>query len=216
MRIEELFKQAEKLREAEDLDAATEIYKKVAILAKKERKGWFEAESIHMLGVVFNQLKNLADALDYLDQAERLFFEQKNLGMVGAVLRDKGMIAINEKNFDKAEQLLKKSIQYLENEKLGGHLGISKVKLGELYLILNKLSDAERFVLEGIDEIKNTDDQFFESSAYFALAKIQRGQKQNSESQLSARRALNILEKVSFTGHKNRKDEIQKFIKSLV
>ena len=211
-----LFEKAEQLREEEKLEESLSVYKDATKEAIAENNGWIEGESLHMNGLVNLQLNNYLEATRLLAGAKKKFSEMNSLEMVGAVLRDQAAVAVAENDFVLAESLLRESISTLAQTEKRGHLGMSKVKLGSLYLKQNNLEEAERLAQEGLEEIKDSEERFFESSAFFELAHIQKEMGDLGQSKLSGETALQILEDIS-TGdkHAERKKEMKLFIDRL-
>lgn len=212
MKIKELFDSAERLRADEKLEEALTEYQKV--VDHFEEDDTLKAESLHMIGIIYLQIKDYEAAKFNLEQSEKLFKGVNNF-YHGAVLRDLAALAVEEHDIEKAEKLLRQSIAELSKSDASGHLGISKVKLGTVFQKQGKFSDAENNILEGLELIKHSDDRFFESSAYYNLAKLQKKMGQLSKSKLSAKEALALLVQFGREKHLTRKNEIEEFISTL-
>lgn len=216
MNAEDLFQKAEQCRHNEKLADALDFYNKAIQACSETEEKIIIAESFHMIGVVLLEMEEYEQSLKYLDQSENCYELIHDSDMVGAVLRDKAAVMMELKDYARAEVFIKESIRYLEKGESMGHLGISEVRLGSLYRHLEELDQAEALIHQGIAHIKQSQDRFFESSAYYQLALVFQDRKELFEARTSAERALRILEHISRESmYVERKKEIRNFIESL-
>jgi tetratricopeptide (TPR) repeat protein len=212
----ELFEKAEQLRQEEKLEDSLRVYAEALKQALKEGNDWIEGETLHMSGLVNLQLSRYPEAKRLIVDAKKKFLVMNHQEMIGAVLRDQAAIAVADEDFVLAESLLKDSILSLTRTEKKGHLGMSKVKLGSVYRKQGKREEAEKYVKEGLEEIRDSEERFFESSAYFELAYIQKEMGDLNQAKLSGLTALRILEDISTEDkHNKRKKEMKLFIDRL-
>ena len=216
MSARKLFEKAEQLRVEEKLEDSLSVYVEALKQAQKEGSDWIVGESLHMSGLVNLQLERYSESKEFFFEAEKKFRDLNNPEMAGAVLRDQAARAVAEGDYVLGESLLKESIRTLIQTEQLGHLGMSKVKLGNVYRRQNRLEEAEGIVREGLEEIKNSAERFFESSAYFELAHIQKERGDLNQARVSGTTALRVLEDVApGDKHSTRKKEMKLFIDRL-
>lgn len=197
MNFRDRFEEAQYLRNNNLIDQAVERYKDIREEVKgKDNK--LAIECAHMIGVSYYQIKNWDKAKVWLKKAKIEVEDQKDLLLLGAVLRDLALVARGEKNFIEAEDYLIESINILKKEKNLGHLGISEVKLG--ILLAEKggdLEQAEETIREGLEHIKLSPDRFFEVIGYVNLAEVLMQAKKNDLAEDSLKEGLRILDQIS-------------------
>lgn len=201
-----LFEKAEKLRSKEKLEESIESYKQVILTNSND---WLAAESAHMIGVIYYQQKNYPEALKWLRVSQSQFKLIKDSDLIGAVLRDISSIYFDKNDLKHAEEYIIKSIKYLKFGHNLGHLGISQVKLG-------LIKKDEQSILDGIKNIEQSPDRFFESIAYYNLAQVQKDLGKLNEANKSALKSLQILNLISKRGEfLDKKKKLKEFLDGL-
>jgi tetratricopeptide (TPR) repeat protein len=203
-----LFKNAEDLRNQEKLNEAIEVYQQARELAFRESNLWVAYESLHMIGLLYQQQDQLEKAEEILAQSQ-----QEMQDWVAMVLRDRARVAIESKNLVKAEKLIKQSIELFKNSEQKGHLGISQVQLAKILTEKGELETAEDLVKDSIKLIEKSDNRFFESTAYFNLGQIQKQAGKIDEAKKSIQKSVEILDSItSPQQHKGLKEQRKKYL----
>ncbi|GEM_PF-1477415 len=188
-----LFQEAQKLRDNGQIDEAIDTYQRARTEALQSNDHLTASESLHMIGVAQYQKKDYEAANKSLFTAQKEFEDQDNEEFTAFVLRDRGLVALKQRNFHGAEMLLKESISILTEVGNAGHLGISYVKLGNVYAERGILNAALSKILQGIEELSKSSDTFFLSSAYFDLAKLCKQKGDTKEALKAAQKSVAIL-----------------------
>ncbi|MBI4040151.1 tetratricopeptide repeat protein [Candidatus Daviesbacteria bacterium] len=192
MNLEELFEEAQRLRNNNQADEAVAKYRQVKQEALKIGNKWLATESQHQSGVALYQVEKFDEAQELLNEALE---EARKLGdqtLVGATLRDLAMVARGQKNLEKAQEL------YLESMSvLSGHLGISQVKYGKTLVEAGKLEDGEKQIRAGLALCIISPDKFFTHTSYFDLAQVLFKAGKKDEAREALGEAAKILDEIS-------------------
>ncbi len=211
MDVQGLFKKAQKLRACERLDESISAYLASRDKAQKEGDAWIAAESLHMIGLLYLQKQDFTLAEQHLKEAQQEFED-----LVAACLRDRSKVALEKKELKQAEDLALESIEKLKHSTKKGHLGASLVQLGKVLAAKGGLEQAEMTVKEGLDIIMVSPEKFFESSAYFNLAQIQKELGKTKEAKENAQKSLQILNGISSQDeHVELKKKREQFLEDL-
>lgn len=197
MNLEKLFEEAQIKRNNGQIEEAVVEYQKIRKQALQINNQQLAADCLHMIGVAYKQVFDHQLAQDYLAQAKIEFEKIGNQVGVGAVLRDQGVDALNDHNLSLAEQLMSQSIENLINTDQKGHLGISQAKLGLIWAARGKFDEAESKIKEGIGNIEQSSDRFFELTAWKNLAEIQIRAGEKEKARQSLQKAIEILNLIS-------------------
>lgn len=195
MNLQKLFDEAQTKRNNGQIEDAVSDYQQTRTEALKTGEEWLATESLHMIGVAYYQAEQYSKAEKFLIQAKEEFAKLNDKDLVGAVLRDLGLVARKEKDLSKAKKLLEESIAYLKGNL--GHLGMSQVKLGMVLSEEGNFSEAEEKVKEGIKNIQNSPERFFEALAWMNLGEVQKMTGKIKESKLSLLQAQSVLDSIS-------------------
>lgn len=212
MNLQELFEKAQVKRNNGQIEEAVEFYKKAREEALKGGDLKLAAECLHMIGVAYYQAEQYIKANKFLNQAKEEFEKLNDQILIGATLRDLGLVARRDKDLAKAKKLLEVSITHLKNNP--GHLGISQVKLGMVLSEAGDLTGAEEKVKEGIKNIQNSPERFFEAIAWMNLGEVQKMAGRIEESKFSLLQAQKVLDSLSLPQeNQSLRKQIQELLK---
>lgn len=212
MDIKQFFEQAQIKRNNGEIEEAVRLYQNTRDQALISGDSWLASEALHMIGVALYQEEKYKEAKDYLDKAKSEFQKLNDQNLIGAVLRDLGMVLRKEGDFSKAKELLEESIACLKDN--FGQLGISQVKLGMVYFEMGNLTQAETLIKQGLGNIQKSPERFFESIAWKNLGEVEIKAGKKEEGQKSLLKAQEILKSIS-TSDQNQslKKEIEKMLR---
>ena len=214
MEIDEIFQQAQDKRDNQEIAESISLYQQVREQALEAGDQHLASESLHMIGVAHYQNEDYAGAEEALRTSQEEFEAAGKNDFVGFVLRDRGLVALKQKDFPKAKELLQQSITSLR-ESNKGHLGISIVKLGVVIAEEGDSEAGEKQIREGIAVIEESDERFFASTAYFDLAKLLRKAGKADEAREAARKSEEILNTIGGEERfKKRRKELNEFLNS--
>lgn len=196
MDLEKQFAKAQEQRDNGQIKEAVADYQLIMDEALQSSDRRLAAMCLHMIGVALKQDGQYPEAGKILKDAEKEFGELGDQDLVAAVLRDRGDVALHQKDYVKAKELVEQSISLLSASQRIGHLGISKAKLGLVLAAEGKLAEAEAIIKEGLDDIKKSPDRFFELSAYLYLAEVQRQAGKKEEAKQSLYLAKGLLDEI--------------------
>lgn len=163
-----------------------------------------------MIGLLYQQKEELTKAEEILIKAQQEFEDG-----VAFVLRDRARVALEAKDLEKAEGLIKQSINLLSNSTQKGHLGISQVQLAKILTQKGNVVAAE-LIKDSIKLLHQSPNRFFEPSAYFNLAQVQNQAGKKEEAKQMAEKSLEILNSITNKNqHKKLKEERLKFLKEI-
>ncbi len=212
MSLQEQFEKAQVTRNNGQIDEAVAMYQEVIDQVDGDNDRFWANESLHMIGVAYYQDEKYDLAKEYLEKALGEFRKLDNTDMEAAVLRDLGMIARSQKNFESAEHFLEDSVSLLSGSEQLGHLGISKVKLGMVHADQGELEEAEGLIEEGLKDIEGSTDRFFEVIGNVNLAEIQERSGKIDQAKASLKKAKSLLEGL---GGSDKNQDMQRKIQKL-
>ncbi len=216
MNLQERFKKASFDRDNDNVQEAIIEYAQIREKALSEGLKELAIDCLHMTGISYSHIEDYKQAEEFFQKAQSEFKQVGNKMKVGAVLRDRGSIAAASGNLNQAEELMQQSIHILKLTEFPGHLGISKVKMGMINLKRGKADEAEQEILEGIKDIEQSKDKWFESTAYFNLAEVQKELGKKSEVKQSLNKALEILNQIARPNeHSRRRQKITQLLQEL-
>jgi len=208
--MQELFERAQKLRDNGKIEDAISLYH---LVTGDKTDPVLAAKATHMIGVAYYQNEQYDLAEEAFQHAQQAFEEQGLDEYSGFILRDRGLVARNEKRFDDAESLLKESVQRLHESGNQGHEAMSLVKLGTVQSEKGSFDEAIQTIQQGIEILKETPETFFLSTAYFDLAKIFRLNGMNDKSREAADKSLEVLNSFSDDEQfQSRRKDIEHFL----
>lgn len=217
MNAQEVFDEAQKARSEERFDDAYALYTEAREKAFTENDPGLAAEALHMIGVLFYQQELFDRADEELKMALDELLPLDLFLLQGAVLRDRGLIALKQEKLSEAENFLKESIAKLDHDEYMGHKGMSQVKLGKVYQARGEYQKALDSMRGGILNLESSSETFFLSIAHFDLAKLQEELADLEYAKESAERSLKYLDQVdpTKTQFHSRRNEIADFIERL-
>ncbi|MBE2217087.1 MAG: hypothetical protein IAE90_02715 [Ignavibacteria bacterium] len=130
---------------------------------------FLKANILRCLGVQFVCTNMLQEAIDYLYQSEKVSLEcgyDENIHMIESTM---GSVYIQLKMFDKALEHELKSLKIAEKLESGSMKSYSYLGIGSCYYLLNKLDDAEKFLLMVFG---NETSEFTKANTYYYLSKL--------------------------------------------
>ena len=208
--MQELFERAQKLRDNGKIEDAISLYH---LVTGDKTDPVLAAKATHMIGVAYYQNEQYDLAEEALQHAQEAFEEQGLDEYSGFILRDRGLVARNERRFDEAESLLKESIQKLHATGSKGHEAMSLVKLGTVLSENGNFDEAIQTIQQGIEMLKETPETFFLSTAYFDLAKVFKSKGMNDKARDLANSSLQTLNSFSNeTQFTKRRNDIKSFL----
>jgi tetratricopeptide (TPR) repeat protein len=199
MPLEELFEKAQIARNNGQTEEAVVAYLEAREKALNDQKGKklkLATECLHMVGVTYLDSRDYDQAEEFLNKAlEESRDNLKDNLLIGATLRDLGLLARVQQHLSKAKFYLRQSLDYLGEFK--GHLGISQVKLGSVAAEEGNLEEAERMMEEGLENIKDSSDRYFEATGYLDLGKVYQKEGKKVEAKAAFEKSLEILNRIS-------------------
>lgn len=196
MELEKQFDRAQIKRNNGQINEAVADFQRIREESLKADKKHLAADCLHMIGVAWKQAENFPQADNFLKLAKEEFESLEDSFLEGAVLRDLGVVALKQENYSQAANFLLESIKVLEKTSQQGHLGISKVKLGLVYAGEDQLDEAVRIIEEGIADIQNSPDRFFEMTGYLNLAEVQKQAGNMVQARESLKKAEQVLNEI--------------------
>jgi tetratricopeptide (TPR) repeat protein len=177
MDYEELFNQADNLRNDAKITEAVKAYSKIVELSESKNETLISARAWHMAGVsaslgVGAEDEYFRSALASYSHAEKAYASLKDKPGLGALCRDIGVVYLKVKNFTDAKIWLEKSTEILKQTEEYGQLGISYDKLANFFLENGDTSSA----MENYSEALKTFDLeptagFFRATTFYDYAK---------------------------------------------
>ena len=197
------FIEADDLRNSGQTDQAVEKYKAIAVNSQESGETAMEAQAHQMIGVTLSNPnakgKQIDDALDHFNFAERIFREQNDTLNVARVIRDKAGLFINAGKFDEnVRTFFDMSISLLFSAKnnantreVNSEIGItlSKLALATLYFEKN-VPKAEGYIGIASHFILMGDNEFFKASYYIDNAQIKIAGKKDPRDDLNVAQEL--------------------------
>lgn len=136
----------------------------------------------HMIGVSYKIENDLDHAMPAYEQAITDYKTATDPLGEGRVERDIGVMYEYHDRLDEAQDYLSKSKASLEaapetattanGEKRNAELGITLAKLGLVALRMSRLAEAEEYMIEGLERIRQAGHPFYEMTALTHLAAI--------------------------------------------
>jgi tetratricopeptide (TPR) repeat protein len=173
--VDEEFAYGQTLRnsgEEEKLDQALRVYKAVedhaVILGDKIMQG----HALQMRGVTMRNQEKYEEADTEYEKAQKLFEEEENKLLQAAVLRDRSLLALKQGAYEKAHELIEKSITLLKQVGNAEHLGMSYVVQAQVFGAEKRIPEAEAAITEGIHTVDRNGDTYFRSHARTNAAEV--------------------------------------------
>lgn len=197
------FQQAQRLRDNGSFALALKEYQEVRQKALSSDR-LLASIVLHQSGVTNRLAGNPSEAIEQLEEAQQEFKDQKQPLYCGAVLRDIGLLELDQaeetidpniKDFHlrQASHALQRSVAVLERTGNPGHLGISQVKLGLVQAKRASIEEALRIMQEGIGNLDQSEEWFFKGVGYFDFAKTLMEAGNKVEARKAALRARRII-----------------------
>ncbi len=162
--------EATNLRNNGQIDAAIKAYYELITKSEKAGDKRRAAGAQHMIGVA-NKVGNRTEAAveAYVEAKKRYAAIGEEVG-IGRVLRDEGIAYQYKQDYDHALPLLQQSVNILEKSDDAAELGISEVKLGNLYRLQKDMQQAEIWLRRGLLRLLKTNQAFYISTARMHLS----------------------------------------------
>lgn len=168
MEKEILLEQAARARCQGNTARAKKLYQKVY----KDDK----IEALSGIGLCYKMEYKTKQALKYFLKAVKVAEKGKKFRRTGGIFRDIGITYEYIKNYSKAEEFVKKSIEILKkygpNLDKNPQLGISIGKLGLFQLRQEKLKEAERNLKKGVEIVQKAKHDFYSLTMRLHLAEF--------------------------------------------
>jgi len=152
-----------------DLDNALLYGKKCFEIAENLDNKEFELYTLSTIADAFYHKGELDKALGFYEKALDLKINEK---IKSRIYSDIALIYSKEGNFEEAINYSQKAIEI--DKKYSNYRGlvIDLLNLGEIYRQAGNFSEAEFFLLAGLNEAKELNNEFWEATAYFDLDKF--------------------------------------------
>lgn len=173
-----LFARADNFRNNARVDEAVAAYQEIAELAARDHEPLLQGQALHLAGVSYKERVRepgsaWRDAGRYFDQAEQLFKQLNATENLGALYRDRAIVADYAHQFSTALPWYQKSIEVLSQNRHDGHLGITYVKLGLHHYYSGQLTAAAEFIARGRKLLDSEPTQgFFHATAIYDHARV--------------------------------------------
>lgn len=165
---QELEGQATDLRNNGQITDAVAKYKELVKRFEAQGNAKRAANMQHMIGVSYKVANKTEASLAALANSKQRYEQANDRVGVGRVLRDEGITYQYVHDFDHALSLLEESIDVLGDTDDFAELGISHSKLGNLYMEQGNLTEAETWLVSGLEILENKADHWF----YTATARL--------------------------------------------
>lgn len=177
--FDDLFHQADNLRNDAQVDKAIAAYQDIATLAEQEGKLAEKARALHMAGVsakesvADNKGKYYELASNFYSQAVPLYKQANDDEGLGAVYRDMGITADYARDYPVAIYFFQKSIETLERAESYGHLAITYDKLGLHFYKQGRLEEALSHMDKALDLFRrDAHPGFFKATTLYDKARV--------------------------------------------
>lgn len=198
--FEQLFFIADNLRNNARVDEAIAAYKEIAGLCTEPDDARHQAHAWHMAGVsaeesVLEEGSYYRDAQGYFDQAEKLFRAVNDQESLGALQRDRAIIADYAGKNSDAENWFQKSLATLSAINNQVELGISQVKFGLHYYKKGDYSTAQKYMSAGLLLLEQEPSAgFYRATGLYDLARVKTKLRSFDEALESATTSLSWFE----------------------
>lgn len=172
---QQLEKIATDLRNNGQIENAVKAYRELIRRYDLLEKLELAANMQHMIGVSYKIANNTELAIRELMNTKERYEAIGNEIGVGRVLRDEGTAYQYAHDYEKALPLLIQSVDILKKYNNKAELGISQVKLGNLYLDQNSIIQAESFMVLGLETLTADDanyNWFYVATAHIHLSRL--------------------------------------------
>lgn len=174
---QDLFNQADNLRNNAQVDEAIRAYQQIAAIAGKNNDIAEVARANHMAGVsakesITEENKYFRDAIEFFKNAE-VFYKQLSdrLGL-GNLYRDCAIALDHVKRYDEADRWFNQSIEQLKAANNDASLGVTYDKYGLHYLYIGQIDQAKRMMNSGLSLLeKDPNAGFFTATTLYDLAR---------------------------------------------
>lgn len=177
--FENLFEQANRLRDSARVNEAISVYQDIAGLATENHELFFKARALHLAGVSAREAvkdKNSSycrDAFTYYRQAEEIYRFLKDSQKLGALYRDMGITADYAADYANAPIYFQKALALLQDAEAFGELAITYDKLGLHFLKLGQLEEAKKFINQALDLLRREPTAgFFRATTLLDLSRV--------------------------------------------
>ncbi len=177
--FDDLFLQADNLRNNAQVDEAIKAYTDIANLAEQEGKLPEQARATHMAGVSAKESVSPSQgayyqqAKTFLEQAVKLFQELDDTASLSAVYRDMGIVADYAEDHDQALINFQKSIEHFNQTDDPGGLAITYDKLGLHFMKVGQNEAAIQHIDRALQLFrKDPTAGFFKATTLFDKARV--------------------------------------------
>jgi tetratricopeptide (TPR) repeat protein len=172
--LEQEFAEAQALRNTGDEEKQRDCFAAYANVAQHARvleDHIMEGHAIHQSGVAHAILKEFEHADVAYEQAQAIFVKAENTMLQAAVLRDRGALALKQKQYERAHQLLQTSKEFLKDGP-EEHLGMTIIKDAEVYHAEGNENAARTHIADGITTLDRGGDTYFRSNGRTNAARV--------------------------------------------
>lgn len=174
----DLFQQADRMRNNGKVGEAIEAYKDIARLSKEDNELDLLGRALHMAGVSAKEnvepgkgeYYNLA--LQFLNAAIAIFQQTGNQLELGAVYRDMAIVNDYANHPNNAVTYFQKSISILEPIGNYQHLAITYDKFGLHFYKLSQFKQAQDYINKALELFRQTTPGFFHATTLFDLSRV--------------------------------------------
>jgi tetratricopeptide (TPR) repeat protein len=143
------------------------------------------------IAIYFNDKGELDKALDYYKEYRGSEKDEKTKSNIYFSI---GYKYYNDNNYQKAIEYFRKSIEIDEKYQRYLVLAESKINVGNSYRIIKDYENAEKYLLEGIEDAKKAGNKFFEAMGYWMLGKLYKDKGDKKTAKEYFTRAYNIFD----------------------
>jgi len=176
-------------------ESLTEIKKSVELLEKTTKYDEL-GSNYNMLGIIFRQKGNYADALMYWQLCTNIYQKSDNKLGEGAVLNNLGALQTQLGNFTEALDSYQKSVKIFQEFENLPRLAMTLSNIGIIYENLEKYDQALEYFKQSIPLQESTNDQRGLAMTYHNIAGVLKFKGEYAESKEMAKKSLLIREEL--------------------
>lgn len=147
-------------------------YKKAYELANALKDYGSAAGSLVNIGIIESYEKNGGNALNYYDEAERLYLLNGDTNLLHDIWSNKSKIYFDKKDYTKSYELILKSINANDDAKTHAGWVTERILAANILTAMKNYSLAEKYALEGLQEAEKNNIPERRQYLYEALANL--------------------------------------------
>jgi len=147
-------------------------YKKAYELANVLKDYGSAAGSLVNMGIIESYEKNGGNALNYYDEAERLYLLNGDTNLLHDIWSNKSKIYFDKKDYTKSYELILKSINANDDAKTHAGWVTERILAANILTAMKNYSLAEKYALEGLQEAEKNNIPERRQYLYEALANL--------------------------------------------